>query len=80
MKFAIVVESGTKAPFLIVTTPWCNGGRYSFPRIAPLYRIVLRVKQEGINIIFWVFESNWDWTSFSWGIGEHSTHENQWAG
>ena len=34
---AIVVEIGTKAPVSIAITPWCKGGCYSFPWIAPLY-------------------------------------------
>ena len=32
-----VVEGESKAPFSIATTPWCRGGRYSFPWIPPLY-------------------------------------------
>ena len=32
-----VVEGNHKAPFSIATIPKCRGGRYSFPRIAPLY-------------------------------------------
>ena len=34
---ATVVEGDPKAPFSIATTPSCEGGRYSFPWIAPLY-------------------------------------------
>ena len=36
-KFATIVEGDPKAPFLIATTPRSREGRYSFPRIAPLY-------------------------------------------
>ena len=36
-KLATVVEGDQKAPFSIATTSRCRGGRYSFPRIAPLY-------------------------------------------
>ena len=32
-----LVEGDPKAPFSIATTPRCRGGRYSIPRIAPLY-------------------------------------------
>ena len=37
VKLATVVESDQKATFSIATTPKCKGGRYFFPRIAPLY-------------------------------------------
>ena len=33
---APVVEDDPEAPFSIATKPKCRGGRYSFPRIAPL--------------------------------------------
>ena len=36
-KLATLVEGDSKAPFLIATTSKCRGGRYSIPRIAPLY-------------------------------------------
>ncbi len=36
-KLMTVVEGDQKAPFSIATTQRCRGGRYSFPRIAPLY-------------------------------------------
>ena len=36
-KLATIVEGDPKAPFSIATTPRCRGGRYSFPRISPLY-------------------------------------------
>ena len=31
VKLATVVEGGSKAPFLIATTPRCRGGRYYIP-------------------------------------------------
>ena len=37
VKLATIVEDDPKAPFSIATTPRCRGGRYSIPRIAPLY-------------------------------------------
>ena len=37
VKLVTVVEGDPKTPFTIATTPRCRGGRYSFPRIAPLY-------------------------------------------
>ena len=37
VKLATIVEGDLKAPFSIATTPRCRGGRYSFPRIDPLY-------------------------------------------
>ena len=37
VKLATIVEGDPKAPFSIVTTPRCRGGRYSIPWIAPLY-------------------------------------------
>ena len=36
VKLATVVEGDQKTLFSIATTPRCRGGRYSFPRIAPL--------------------------------------------
>ena len=36
-KLATIVEGDPKAPFSIATTPRCRGGRYSIPRIVPLY-------------------------------------------
>ena len=36
VKLVTVVEGDQKVPFSIATTPKCRGGRYSFPRIAPL--------------------------------------------
>ena len=37
VKLATLVEGDPKAPFSIATTQRCRGGRYSIPRIAPLY-------------------------------------------
>ena len=37
VKLATIVEGDPKAPISIATTPRCRGGRYSIPRIAPLY-------------------------------------------
>ena len=37
VKLATIVEGDPKAPFSIATSPRCRGGRYSIPRIAPLY-------------------------------------------
>ena len=37
VELVILVEGNQKAPFSIATTPKCRGGRYSLPRIAPLY-------------------------------------------
>ena len=37
VKLATIVEGDPKAPFSIATTQRCRGGRYSIPRIAPLY-------------------------------------------
>ena len=37
VKLATIVKGDPKAPFSIATTPRCRGGRYSIPRIAPLY-------------------------------------------
>ena len=37
VKLTTVVDGDQKALFSIVTTPWCRGGRCSFPWIAPLY-------------------------------------------
>ena len=53
-----VVEGDPKAPFLIVITPRCMGGHYSFPWIAPLYPCSIpynAVKQGGIKYHFCVF-------------------------
>ena len=62
-----VVEGDPKAPFSIATTP-----------IVPLcsYLIMLSVKQGSIKYYFlslW-YDSTWNWTQVSRGIGEHSTH------
>ena len=37
VKLSHLVEGDPKDPFSIATTPRYRGGRYSFPRIAPLY-------------------------------------------
>ena len=37
VKLATLVEVDPKDAFSIATTPWCSGGRYSFPWIAPFY-------------------------------------------
>ena len=37
VKLVTVVKGDPKAPFSIVTTPRCRGGRYSFPWIAPFH-------------------------------------------
>ena len=61
-------------------TPRFRGGRYSFPRIAPLYpwsvSYMLSVKQGGIMYHFWSlwYDLTWDWTQVSQAIGEHSNH------
>ena len=56
VKLATVVEGDPKAPFSIATTPWCMGGRYSFPRLLHFtldpYLIMLSVKQGGIKYHF----------------------------
>ena len=54
VKLVTVVESDPKAPFSKATTPRCREGRYSFPRIAPLYRylVMLSVKESGIKYHF----------------------------
>ena len=44
-----VVEGDQKVPFSIATTLRCREERYSFSWIAPLYLIVLSVKQVGIK-------------------------------
>ena len=70
-KWVTVVEGDQEAPFSIATTP-----RYSFPWIAPLYLIMLSVKQVGTKYHFlslW-YNVTWDWTQVSRTIGEHSTH------
>ena len=37
VKLTTIIEGDPKAPFSIATTPRCWRGRYSFPRIDPLY-------------------------------------------
>ena len=37
VKLATLAEGDPKAPFLIATTLWCSGGRFSTPWIAPRY-------------------------------------------
>ena len=37
IKVVTLVEGQLKASFSIITTPRSKGGRYSIPRIAPLY-------------------------------------------
>ena len=71
-------QGNPKAPFSIVTTPMCRGGRYSFPGLLYFtldpYLIMLSVKQGGIKYHFfslWYY-STWDWTQVSRAIGEHS--------
>ena len=79
---ATVVEGDLKAPFSIVTTKRCRGGRYSFPWIAPLYLdpyfIMLSVKQGSIKyrFFFWSlwYDLTWDWTQVFWAIVELSNY------
>ena len=55
---ATIVEGDPKAPFSIATTPWCMGGRYSFPGLLHFtldpYLIMLSVKQGGIKYHFFL--------------------------
>ena len=79
---AILVEADPKAPFSIATTSQCREGRYSIPRIAPLYLWSSPYSTESqvlskaaSSTIFWVwYDSTWDWTPVSQTISEHSTH------
>ena len=48
-KLATLVKDDPKAPFTIVTTPRCKGGCYSISWIAPIYLIMLSVKQGRIS-------------------------------
>ena len=50
VNLATLVDGDPKAPFSVATTPRCRGGRYSFPWIAPL--ILLSVKLDGIKYNF----------------------------
>ena len=45
-KLVTFVESDTRAPFSIATTPRCRGGRYSFLWMAPLYPLSLPYNAE----------------------------------
>ena len=70
------VKGDLKAPFSIATTPRCRGGRFSIPGIAPLYLIMLSVKQGNIKYNFWVFgmtQPGIEPTSPS-PLNEHSNH------
>ena len=60
----ILVEGDSKVSFAIATTLRSRGGRYFIPWIAPLYLIMLSVKQGGIMYHFW-YDSIWDWTPVS---------------
>ena len=55
VKLVTLAEGDPKASFSIATKPRCRGGRYSIPWIAPLYLIMLSVKQGGIKYHFGVF-------------------------
>ena len=73
------VKGDPKAPFSIATTPRCRGGRYSFPRIAPLYlwyvpyntELLSKEVSSTIFLSLW-YETTWDWTLVSQAIDEHS--------
>ena len=52
VKLATIVEGDPKAPFSIATTPRCRGGRYSIPRIAPLYPWTVPYNAEFPKITF----------------------------
>ena len=55
-KLATLVEGDPKAPFSIATTPRFTGGRYSIPKIAPLYSWSLPYKcKDASSNIFWIF-------------------------
>ena len=77
---ATIVNGNPKAPFLIVTTPRCRGGCYSFPGLLYFtldpYLIMLSVKQGGIKYHFlslW-YDSTWDWTQVSRALANTLTH------
>ena len=53
VKLATWVKGDQKAPFSIATKLRCRGGCYSIPWTAPLYPLMLKVKQG--SIIFWVY-------------------------
>ena len=76
---AIIVEGDPKALFSIATTPRCRGCKFfSWIALHTLdpYLIMLSVKQVHIKYHFlslW-YDSFWDWTQVSRGIGKHSNH------
>ena len=80
-KLATVIEGNPKAPFSIVTTSQCRGGRYIFPGLFHFtldpYFIRLSSKQGGIKYHFLSLwdDSTWDWTPISRTIDERSTHQ-----
>ena len=60
IKLATSVEGDPKTPFSIATTLRCCGGRYSFPRIAPLDLYLIRAQ-----LPFFLcpsYDSTWDGT------------------
>ena len=52
LRYLFLVEGDPKASFSIATTPRYRGRRYSIPRIAPLYLIVLKAASRTIFLIF----------------------------
>ena len=52
-----LAEGDPKALFSIATIPWCRGGRYSFPWIAPLYPNLIRLSAKQGHIYYHFFQS-----------------------
>ena len=77
VKLVTFVESDSKAPFLIATTPRCKREYYSFPLIAPLYPWYAPYNTRCYQVPFFkslvrlILELN----LVSQAIDEHSTHE-----
>ena len=80
-KSVTVVESDLKAPFHSYYIEVLGRAITPFPGllhfILDMYLIMLSVMQRGIKYHFFfyslLYDSNWDWISVSWAIGEHST-------
>ena len=78
LSWPILVEGDRKTPFSIATTPRCNKGCYSVPKIVPdrldPYLIKQIVKQESVKyhlLSLW-YDPTYDWTQVSRTIGKHS--------
>ena len=79
-RLVTLVEGDLKASLSIATSLRCRGGRYSIPRIVPLYSWSLtcnaeyKLRRHKYHFLSLWYDPTLDWTAVSRTIGEHSIH------